>query len=105
MLNPCACSKALWVKFQLTDFLGRDSSSAPAIVYTAPDGTRQFWQGDDPDPDNVGFPVLNQEDCPTSSFLFQFVGCAGDIGLACLDDSDPADPRYRIVQVGNSCCG
>lgn len=106
MKSTCECCKALWVKFELTAPLTKQTSKAAAKVYVDDDGHRCYWQGDDPDPnyadpEDSGFDVYNLE---TGQALggnppYQFFGVAGDVGLACLDDSDPEQSRYRVVHL------
>lgn len=100
MNSPCECCKALWIKFKLTEELESSDETAAAQIYVDSTGHRCYWQGDDPDPEDVGFQVYNLES-PDSSTTFQFTGKVDDIGIACLDDSDPTEARYRIVHLGS----
>lgn len=104
--QQCTCCKALWVKFRLTKELTCGDRYGEALVCEIK-GERQFWQGEDPDPpdppgypDGQGFQVWNLE-CPCADDgPYTFKGKEGDVGLACLDDSDPDEDRYRIVHMG-----
>jgi hypothetical protein len=100
----CPCCKALWVKFRLTGTLTRQGDAeqaekAKAKVYSEGE-VRHYWQGDDPAPGDIEFDVYNLEDVagqdPKS---YRFEGTPGDVGLACLDDSDPEEARYRVVSM------
>ena len=104
MTNPCACCHALWIKFKLTATLSQTSVSALALVYTGDDHVRQYWQGDDPDPSNNGLQVYNLEVSQPAGTgpAYRFSGAFGEVGLACLDDSDPTNLKYRIVQLSLS---
>jgi len=92
----------------LTTELTCSAPTAWAKVYKD-DNERHFWQGEDPDPeDQEGFEVYNKECKYPSDGTYAFEGqpASGgqpaDVGLACLDDSDPEKDRYRIVHMG--CC-
>lgn len=100
MSNSCQSCKALWVKFRLTSSLSKYTGSATAKVYTDIAANRHFWQGEDPDPDDEGFNVYNLEATQSSYFTYQFDGSVNDVGIACLDDSNPDVPIYRIVYIG-----
>jgi hypothetical protein len=107
--SSCPCCKALWVKFYLTAALETDSQSAQAKVLSDGSGVRQFWQGDDPDPNNNGFNVYNLESENPAGSTYQFSGDVNTVGLAVFDDTldtnlPDADQqgRYRIVELQNN---
>jgi len=100
MNSPCECCNALWIKFRLTEDLTLSDGTADAVVYVDAANHRCYWQGDDPDPNDLGFPVYNLEAPSGSDSPFQFSGSTGDIGIACLDDSNPSQSQYRIVYIG-----
>jgi hypothetical protein len=90
--------------FYITEPLTQNDDQALAKIFTDSESKRHFWHGEDPDPNDEGFPVYNLElvnphpgDPP-----YRFLGRNGAIGLACLDESDPEADRYRIVTLESS---
>lgn len=78
--------QARWIRFRLSEALGFQSSSAAAEPLS-------YWDGTDPDPDQQGIVVLN---CAASDGRYLFAGQSGAVGLGCYD---PAEDKYRIVQL------
>jgi len=98
--QQCTCCKALWVKFRLTKPLACDQKCSEEAEVCVIDNERQFWQGEDPDPNNQGFTVWNLECKCADQGPYVFKGKEHDVGLACLDESKPDKDRYRIVRMG-----
>ncbi|MEX1026467.1 MAG: hypothetical protein WD049_00445 [Candidatus Paceibacterota bacterium] len=102
--GDCACCKARFVKFRLTEEITRDDHRQEAQV-------EAFWDGDDPTPSEGSFYVYNVccEEAYGECVEWGYQGPSESVGYAVLDDqnessgAEPEECFYRIIEL-IPCC-